>query len=78
MAQNILFFIVYYYETQDYKITAVNYYLHNDVSLDEVCDILDCKKSSLRRWIVKYKVHKYIERLNKPSVSYKITKELDY
>ena len=63
------------HKTQDYKITAVKYYLHNDVSLDEVCDIFDCKKSSLRRWIMKYKAYKHIERLNRPSMSYKITKE---
>ena len=63
------------HKTQDYKITAVRYYLQNDVSLDEVCDIFDCKKSSLRRWIMKYKMHKHIERLNRPSMSYKITKE---
>ena len=34
------------HKTQDYKITAVKYYLQNDVSLEEVCDIIDCKKSS--------------------------------
>ena len=63
------------HKTQDYKITAVKYYLHNDVSLDEVCDIFDCKKTSLRRWIIKYKEYKHIERLHRPSMSYKITKE---
>lgn len=43
------------HKTQDYKITAVKYYLQNDDSLDEVCKIFDCKKTSLRRWIIKYK-----------------------
>ena len=60
------------HKTQDYKITAVKYYLQNDVSLDEVCNIFDCKKSSLRRWIMKYKAYRHIDR---PSMSYKITKE---
>jgi transposase-like protein len=63
------------HKTQDYKITAVKYYLQNDVSLDEVCNIFDCKKSSLRRWIMKYKAYRHIERLDRPSMSYKITKE---
>jgi transposase-like protein len=63
------------HKTQDYKITAVKYYLQNDDSLDEVCKIFDCKKTSLRRWITKYKKNKNLERLNRPSMSYKITKE---
>jgi transposase-like protein len=56
MAQNIYFLlcIIMKHKTQDYKITAVKYYLHNDVSLDEVCNIFDCKMSSLRRWIMDY------------------------
>jgi transposase-like protein len=65
------------HKTQDYKISAVKYYLQNDVSLDEVCDIFVCKKSSLRRWIMKYKAYKHIERLNRSSKSYKITKDID-
>jgi hypothetical protein len=32
------------HKRQDYKITAVKYYLQNDFSLDKVCDIFDCKK----------------------------------
>jgi transposase-like protein len=63
------------HKTQDYKITAVKYYLQNDVSLDEVCNIFDCKKSLLRRWVMKYKAYRHIEGLNRPSMSYKITKE---
>ena len=63
------------HKTQDYKITAVKYYLQNHESLDDVCNIFDCKKTSLRRWIMKYKKDKHLERLNRPSISYKITKE---
>ena len=63
------------HKTQDYKITAVKYYLQNDESLDDVCNIFDCKKTSLRRWIMKYKKDKHLERLNRPSMSYKITNE---
>ena len=63
------------HKTQDYKITAVKYYLQNDDSLDDVCNIFACKKTSLRRWIIQYKKNKHLERLNRPSMSYKITKE---
>jgi len=77
MAQNIYFLlcITMKHKTQDYKITAVKYYLQNDDNLDEVCSIFACKKTSLRRWIMKCKKDKHLERLNRPSMSYKITKE---
>ena len=38
----------------DYKISAVNYYNKNDVSMDEVCNIFNCSKTSLKRWIDRY------------------------
>jgi transposase-like protein len=63
------------HKTEDYKISAVKYYLQNDESLDNVCNIFSCKKTSLRRWIMNYKKNKHLKRLNRPSLSYKITKE---
>ena len=35
------------HKSEDYKISAVNYYLDNDVSMDYVCNIFNCKKQSL-------------------------------
>ena len=77
MAQKYYFLLcnIMKHKTQDYKITAVKYYLQNDDSLDDVCSIFACKKISLRRWIMKYKKNKHLERLNRPSMSYKITNE---
>lgn len=51
------------HKTQDYKISVVKYYLKENKSLNEVCDIFlvktypkyDSKKSTLRR---KYKIYK--------------------
>ena len=45
------------HKTEDYKISAVNYYLNNDkrYGYKKTCKIFDCKKSSLKRWIHKYK-----------------------
>ena len=40
------------HKTQDYKITAIKYYLQNDESSDDACNIFDCKKTSSRRWIM--------------------------
>ena len=63
------------HKTEDYKISAVKYYIKNDISLDKVCDIFECKKSSLKRWIERYNIEKTITRHNRYFESYKITKE---
>ena len=42
------------HKSEDYKICAVNYYLDNDVSMGYVCDIFNCKKQSLSRWVQMY------------------------
>ena len=34
------------HKSEDYKISAVKYYLNNDVSLDDVCEIFDCSLNS--------------------------------
>ena len=39
------------HKSEDYKLSAVKYYLNNDVSLDDVCEIFDCPKQSLYRWV---------------------------
>ena len=38
------------HKTEDYKLSAVKYYLKNDFSMEYVCDIFECKKHSLPRW----------------------------
>ena len=37
----------------DFKITAIKLYLKLD-SIRKVCDLIDCKKSTLQRWIERY------------------------
>ena len=32
------------HKSEDYKISAVKYYLNNDVSLDNIYEIFDCQK----------------------------------
>lgn len=64
------------HKTEDYKISAVKYYLNNDKGdgYKKTCKIFDCKKSTLRDWIKRYKTSKNLTRRNRKSVSYKITK----
>jgi transposase len=63
------------HKSEDYKLSAVKYYLNNDVSLDNVCNIFDCSKQSLYRWAKRYVELEEIKRLNRKPQSYKITKE---
>jgi transposase-like protein len=63
------------HKSEDYKISAVNYYLDNDVSMDYVCNIFNCKKQSLSRWVKRYNINKSIKQNNRKYMSYKITKQ---
>ena len=53
------------HKTEDYKISAVKYYIKDNKSLDEVCDIFSCKKQSLSRWVERYEKEKSIKRHNR-------------
>ena len=44
-------------------------------SMDEVCEIFECKKTSLKRWIDRYEKDGSIKRHSRKSISYKITNE---
>jgi transposase-like protein len=43
------------HKSEDYKISAVKYYLKNKDNIRRTCKIFDCKKSTLQRWIQRYK-----------------------
>ena len=53
------------HKREDYKISAVKYYLNNDVSLDDVFEIFDCPKQSFYRWVRRYEELEEIKRLSK-------------
>jgi len=63
------------HKSEDYKLSAVKYYLNNNVSLNNVREIFNCPKQSLYRWVKRYETLQEIKRLNRKSVSYKITKD---
>ena len=60
---------------EDYKVSAVKYYLDNEVSYVKTCEIFKCSERSLKRWIDRYLLERSIKRHNRLPVSYKITKE---
>ena len=63
------------HKSEDYKITAVKYYLDNETTYKNTCDIFKCSERSLKRWIERYQKEKSIKRHIRKSISYKITNE---
>ena len=64
------------HKTEDYKNSAVKYYLNNDKGdgYKRTCKIFDCKKSTFRDWVKRYKTSKNLTRKLRKHISYKITK----
>ena len=50
------------HKSEDYKISAVEYYLVGDKSQLEVCEIFKCSPRSLMRWVEKYEKDGKIKR----------------
>ena len=44
------------HKSEDYKISAVEYYLVEDKSQEEVCKIFKCSPRSLMRWVENIKM----------------------
>lgn len=61
----------------DYKTSAVQYYLNNNESMDKVCKIFNCKKTTLKVWVHNYQNNKNLTRRNRKPISYKVKKEQD-
>ena len=43
---------------EDYKLSALKYYLKNNKNMHETCEIFDCKFQSLVRWVDRYETQK--------------------
>ena len=62
-------------KSKDYKLTAVNYYLVEDKTQDEVCKIFKCSRRSLMRWVDRYKKDGDVDIHYRKPVAYKVKKE---
>jgi transposase-like protein len=51
------------HKSNDYKLTAVQYYLVEDKTQEEVCKIFKCSSRSLMRWVNQYKGVKKLEKV---------------
>ena len=63
------------HKSEDYKLTAVEYYLIEDKSQEEVYKIFNCKPRSLMRWVDQYQETGNVERYNRKPKAYKVHKE---
>lgn len=63
------------HKSEDYKLSAVQYFLVGDNTQTNVCKIFKCSPRSLMRWVEKYKKDGEIKRYNRKPVAYKVKKE---
>ena len=63
------------HKTEDYKESAVQYYLVEDKTQEEVCRIFQCSRRSLMRWVKLYKNKGNVERQNRTPIAYKVKRE---
>jgi hypothetical protein len=59
--------------TEDYKLTAVKYYLHHNEDMRDTCDIFKCNFQSLSRWVKIYKQNGNLNRKTRKNHNLKIT-----
>jgi len=62
-------------KSYDYKLTAVQYYLVEDKTQEEVCKIFKCSRRSLMRWVERYKKDGNVDIHYRKPVAYKVKKE---
>ena len=63
------------HHSEDYKITAVKYYLEHKTDMRSTCQIFKCNYVSLARWIKKYKLNGNLKRKKTIKKPYKVTIE---
>ena len=63
--------------TEDYKLTAVKYYLDHNEDIRDTCDIFKCNFQSLSRWVKTYKKNKTLQRKTRKNHNLKITPEIE-
>ena len=63
------------HKSNDYKLTAVQYYLVEDKTQEEVCKIFKCTSRSLMRWVERYKNEGNVNIHYRKTVAYKVKKE---
>ena len=61
------------HKSEDYKISAVKYFLVANKTQEQVCQIFKCSVRSLMRWIDRYDKENSIKRHNREPIAYKVS-----
>ena len=64
------------HKSSDYKETAVQYYLVEDKTQEEVCKIFKCSPRSLMRWVERYKKDGNVDIHYRKPIAYKVKKRI--
>ena len=65
------------HHSEDYKLSAVKYYLKNKNNIRNTCKLFNCKYQSLSRWIRRYNTNGNIKRKTRVNKNIKITKNIE-
>jgi transposase len=63
------------HKSEDYKLSAVKYFLENKDTQENTCKIFKCSVRSLLRWTKRYEQENEIKRHNRKPISYKVKKK---
>ena len=63
------------HKSNDYKLTAVQYYLVEDKTQEDVCKIFKCSPRSLMRWVDRYKKEGNVNIHYRTPIAYKVKRE---
>ena len=64
------------HHSEDYKLSAVKYYLKHDQNMRSICKIFDCKYQSLARWVKTYKKQGNVKRKTRKNKDIKVTPKI--
>jgi transposase len=65
------------HHSEDYKLTAVKYYLSKNEDMRDVCKIFKCSYKSLSRWVNQYQEKGNVKRKTRKNRNIKITPEIE-
>jgi transposase len=64
------------HHSEDYKLSAVKYYLKHNQDMRNTCKIFDCKYQSLARWVKTYKKQGNVKRKTRKNKDIKVTPKI--
>ena len=65
------------HHSEDYKLTAVKYYLSKNEDMRDVCKIFKCSYKSLSRWVNQYQEKGNVKRKTRKNSNIKIKPEIE-